>query len=172
MRMDSMVLVENHQGIIHQQAWAWAQKFDVDQNELYSFGRSELIRVIPRWNPARGKFTTFLTWVLHNSFQDYIRKHRREEHMDPALLPEVPATVSPSRTHFIGEVVELVEGWDAVEVIEVVEQLMDECALNEREMNRTQMKRAITLRLREEKGWRMPRIMTAFRELSNVIGGM
>ena len=169
MRTDTIELFNSHQGIIQQVAWAFAQQFNVNQEELYCVGRTEALKVANKWHPGRGKFSTFLTWCLRKHFCDTVKKMTVEIATPEDEMPQDAVPAVPCGGEFVGKVTQAVDSWDAVEVLEAVESMMDDALLNERQMAPCQMRALVADRLKSQLGWRRPRIQHAFAELSNVI---
>ena len=89
MREMTVDLFLKHEDLICDVANKMARKLNFpDIEELISFGRSELIKKAPKWNPERGAFSTFATWVLRNAMLDYVERNRKL----------VPCTSMPTST--------------------------------------------------------------------------
>ena len=99
MRTLTAQLLTDHEALIAHIANRFALTMDYDAQELISFGRSVLIKNAHKWHPSRGKFSTFLWWLLRSEFIDYIKKQRRLV-LTEVLDECVPSTASalPSAT--------------------------------------------------------------------------
>lgn len=86
MRQITVELLVSHQKLIADVSRKMALRLNYrDPEELESFGRSVLIEKAHRWDPSRGKFTTFAVWVLRNAMMDYVKRARRLVPMSEAV---------------------------------------------------------------------------------------
>lgn len=100
MRQQTIDLLQSHNDLIAHIANSFAETTQFDPEELISFGRSVLVSQAKKWDPARGKFSTFLYWLLRSSFTDYIHKQRKEVYVDVYEdVIEAPASYSPLPTN-------------------------------------------------------------------------
>ena len=78
MRQSTLELLRDHEKLVCSIANNMAERLDYsDVDELVSFARDALVKKAPKWDPTRGKFSTFITWVLRNAIIDYVGRNRR-----------------------------------------------------------------------------------------------
>jgi RNA polymerase sigma factor (sigma-70 family) len=71
-----------HEKLVAHLANKFSETTQFDAEELISHGRYLLITNARKWDPARGKFSTFLYWLLRTEFISYIAKQRKEVYVD------------------------------------------------------------------------------------------
>ena len=78
MREMTVELLLKHEDLVYSVANKIALKLNFpDIDELISFGRNELVNKVGKWDPDRGAFSTFATWVLRNAMIDYVERNRK-----------------------------------------------------------------------------------------------
>ena len=60
-------------GLIQKIAWMFHLKTGLDFNDLVSEASLAYLEVLQKWDPSRGKLTTFMWYALNNRLQDYFR---------------------------------------------------------------------------------------------------
>jgi len=75
-------MLEKNEKLVCSLAHAMATKLNYnDVDELISFGREKLLDCVKDYEPARGAFTTYLTWVLRSRMMNYVERMRRMQPM-------------------------------------------------------------------------------------------
>lgn len=149
--------------LLHQLAWSFSGRYGLEQEDLYGHARQVLADRLPKWNPERGRLTTFATWAVRNALHDYCQRAVREVPTDPAELPE-----DASRRDELEGVWRELRGslsWEGMEVVEVVTQLADDGAFDgllpyNRQECRARIKEELMLR-----GWGESQVRAAVAEL-------
>ena len=78
MRALTVDLLTNHQKLVADVANKMARRYAYpDVEDLIGEGRSIMLTRASKWQPSRGKFSTYLTWCLRNGLLDYIKRQKR-----------------------------------------------------------------------------------------------
>ena len=176
MRKVTIDLLVSHQRLIADVARKTALKLNYhDPEELESYGREQLVIKASKWNPERGAFSTFATWVLRNAMMDYVARNRRlvpmsevsAEDGDPVNWIEAqPDTAAPApQPSFMQELYETV-GDSAREVLNVLASVDIQDVLGGRSLPIERLRKILM-----ERGWDRRRTHQAFRELGMAVRG-
>ena len=89
MRQSTIELMQKHHRLISDMARKMSRRYNYpDMDDLIAEGRAIVLSRMGKWNPARGAFTTYATWVLRNGLLDYIKRQKRmvqSEQIDECL---------------------------------------------------------------------------------------
>ena len=156
MRASTVKLITDHEDLVANIARKFHESMQFDTDELISYGRSLILKNAAKWDPARGKFSTFLYWLLRSAFIDYIKKQRKEVFVEIYEdTVEAPASYSPLPT-LLQELLDNLSDDARIMVNVVIESPWTENWQNMAERLHKKMSGL---------GWDLPRFQAAFSEV-------
>jgi len=107
MRALTITLLRDNEKLVASIANKMSRRYSYpDVEDLIGEGRSILLDKAHSWDPARGKFTTFATWVLRNGLLDYLKRQKKmvlSDQIDECVPDTRCRDALPSRLHDLWE---------------------------------------------------------------------
>jgi len=148
-------LQNEHLKILHQIAWNFSKRCNVDVDDLYGESVLQAVRKIDQFDASRGAISTFLNAVTYNHLVQYSMKQRTVLNTD---FSEVSFNTPDQSILFLDKLNKL--GSDA--------KLLCSKILNNPDVYSTINMSEITKTLRE-KNWSWPKIRKSYEEIRKVL---
>ena len=107
MRALTITLLTAHEKFVADMANKMSRRYSYpDVEDLIGEGRAIILARAKKWDPKRGKFSTYATWCLRNGLLDYIKRQKRMAASDQIdeCVPDTRSSDSmPSRLQDLWE---------------------------------------------------------------------
>ena len=75
---DTSALYRDHKRLMFKLAGKYSAYYGLEMSDLISAGNETFLKCMKRWDPMRGKFSTYLHISLTNSFNNFVKKEKKE----------------------------------------------------------------------------------------------